>query len=284
MEKKKLERIKTVVFDLDGTIYQDFTFHRHYFRRLLDGTGMEGREEGLVAFMDDVLSGKKLRMNVFYRPEPLGTLPPDEYFGALEALAADAPAPPAHAAESHGRGSGAPGDLIYLGDAWAVAMFLGKTLGLLEGARNDEVYYATRADMENSAEAGSPELRKALAKVGRLLNIALISNSPEDVAARYLKKLGFSGLFEHVGYSANKPEGFLKALEELFPNALSEPGTVMSVGDHAYNDLSPVQAIGGTAIWVCPYHGIHEPAYDAKLKSARDIAEFMQMILHYKGE
>ena len=56
-----------VLFDMDGTLYQDFDFHRNYLRYLLRGTDCEDLTEDVVALADGVLSRGALPMNRFYR-------------------------------------------------------------------------------------------------------------------------------------------------------------------------------------------------------------------------
>jgi FMN phosphatase YigB (HAD superfamily) len=42
------ERIKVIVFDLDGTLYQDFTVHKQYLHFMVEGTDKEPWEHALV--------------------------------------------------------------------------------------------------------------------------------------------------------------------------------------------------------------------------------------------
>lgn len=60
------QEIDTIIFDLDGTIYQNTEFHRDYLRFLVDGTGLEAWADSLIAFADAVFAGERLVMNAFY--------------------------------------------------------------------------------------------------------------------------------------------------------------------------------------------------------------------------
>ena len=44
------QEIDTIIFDLDGTIYQNTEFHRDYLRFLVDGTGLEAWADSLITF------------------------------------------------------------------------------------------------------------------------------------------------------------------------------------------------------------------------------------------
>lgn len=47
----------------------------------------------------------------------------------------------------------------------------------------------------------------------------------------------------------------------MTPRCWCGPEALISIGDHAFNDLMPISAIGGQTLWIDPYPGIHEPEY-----------------------
>ena len=135
---------RIVIFDLDGTIYQNSVFHRGYLRTLVAGTWAEPLEADLVRLAEAIFAGRKLDMNRFYRRGRAEAATVPELVQALrkrvlpnmtyaEALQAD--------------------DVVYLGDAWAVLAYLGDALGCLDGDRANEVYRLTRLQMEMAAES-----------------------------------------------------------------------------------------------------------------------------------
>ena len=125
---------RIVIFDLDGTIYQNSVFHRGYLRTLVAGTWAEPLEADLVRLTEAIFAGRELDMNRFYRRGRAEAATVPELVQALrkrvlpgmtyaEALHAD--------------------DVVYLGDAWAVLAYLGDALGCLDGDRANEVYRLT---------------------------------------------------------------------------------------------------------------------------------------------
>ena len=58
---------RIVIFDLDGTIYQNSVFHRGYLRTLVAGTWAEPLEADLVRLAEAIFAGRELDMNRFYR-------------------------------------------------------------------------------------------------------------------------------------------------------------------------------------------------------------------------
>ena len=66
---------RIVIFDLDGTIYQNSVFHRGYLRTLVAGTWAEPLEADLVRLAEAIFAGRELDINRFtavgvQRPPP----------------------------------------------------------------------------------------------------------------------------------------------------------------------------------------------------------------------
>ena len=147
---------RIVIFDLDGTIYQNSVFHRGYLRTLVAGTWAEPLEADLVRLAEAIFAGRKLDMNRFYRRGRAEAATVPELVQALrkrvlpnmtyaEALQAD--------------------DVVYLGDAWAVLAYLGDALGCLDGDRANEVYRLTRLQMEQAGMHGDRGLYEAIMRL-----------------------------------------------------------------------------------------------------------------------
>ena len=71
--------IETVVFDLDGTIYQNTVFHHDYLHFLVEGTCYECWQQKLVEFTEQVYAGKRLHMNSFYTLKRLNCQTPKRF-------------------------------------------------------------------------------------------------------------------------------------------------------------------------------------------------------------
>ena len=104
--------IETVVFDLDGTVYQNTVFHRDYLHFLVEGTRYEGWHTQLVEFAEQVYAGRRLQMNCFYSLKRLACQTPEAFFCALDQCLC----PPLADLEALLRQ-----DILYLGDAWAAS-------------------------------------------------------------------------------------------------------------------------------------------------------------------
>lgn len=261
------ERIKAIVFDLDGTLYQDFSFLKPYIRFMVEGTDKEPWENRLVAYVEEALCGKRLKMNAFYRCAAIQADDPEQFFD----LAERAILPGAEAADNTGSN-----EAIYLGDAWAVLTFVGYFLGLFGTERCQETYRRTRRVMEESGLRGSKRLHDAINKANAFCETILLSNSTAETAQKLLGQLGYGGLFRQECFSVEKPYGLIDAVQQCLPGVLEHPQTVLAIGDHAYNDLEPLRLLGCRTVWMNPYSGIQEPAYDVCLKTIEQLADYLE--------
>ena len=94
----------------------------------------------------------------------------------------------------------------------------------------------------------------------------------------FLRQLGFAGAFREICSSADKPYGMIASLQALDPALLARPEILISIGDHAFNDLMPISAIGGQTLWIDPYPGIHEPEYTWCVHTLAELAAFLDTI------
>lgn len=257
-------QIKTIVFDLDGTIYQNNHFHGDYIHFLLEGTGLEDWERPLVHYIDDIYRGEHLEMNSFYACGMMKADSPDAFLAELKQK--KAPEISFEYAVAH------EDEYIYLGDAWAVVSLIGKTLGLLEGSRENEVYRRTREKMSRDGMHGCMRLREAIVTLGKHFRTVLLTNSYEETALDFLGQLGFGGIFTDAVFSADKPRSMAKNLAKRCPELYREPESFLTIGDHAFNDLMPLRRLGCKTLWINPFEGIHEPAYDMTVHTLEELA------------
>lgn len=242
----RLEGVQVILFDMDGTLYQDFTFHRDYLRYLLQGTAWERYTGEVTALADGILSGGVLPMNRFYRVRPAEGL---EGPAALPAHLRAGLAEELPFARCYREGLG---ELQFLGDPWEVATYIAAALGVLE-QNGEAAFLRVRGEMEAAALHLDPALRDLLAAMRERYVTVLLSNSPEESAAGFIDRLGLTGAFTHVRYSARKPMGLFENLERCPGLAGMEREHLLSVGDHAFNEIVNVHLAGGKTVWMNPY-------------------------------
>lgn len=255
--------IKTIVFDLDGTIYQDIYFYKKYIHFLVEQTEYSNWEKEIVAFCDKVFNGEKLKMNDNYEVVPKKFNYSEELFTALE----------------NSRCSGPGENTINLGDAWSVMALIGETLGLCSKGRGDEIFARTRKAMLEDGLIADIKLYETIKNISKKYNVILLSNSYESTAKEFLKNINFENVFLKVGFSSVKPHGMIDALNKICPKALNEPETIMTIGDHAYNDLEPLAVRGAKTIWINPYPNIAKVKCDIELKTTVDLTNFLETLI-----
>lgn len=255
--------VKTVVFDLDGTIYQDTLFYKNYIHFLVENTQYSDWEEEIIRYCDSVFDGKRLIMNDNYRIKTKEFSSLSEFFEALE--------------DSHCDSEDK--DTINLGDAWSVMTLIGQTLGLSLDGRGDEIFAKTRQLMIENGLVSDKELYEAIKKIGKIYNVVLLSNSYESTAKEFLNNMNFDDAFTKIGFSSLKPDGMIAALNRVCPYALNEPETIVTIGDHAYNDLAPLAARGAKTVWINPYPNIAKVKCDMELKTTVDLTRFLETLI-----
>lgn len=263
------QNFKTVIFDLDGTIYQNTTFHTDYIHYLVEDTALKAWTTPLIQFCEGVFTGENLVMNEFYSTKAIKAESPEQYFAALEENILEAISYEQALVQD---------DLLFLGDAWAVLTLIGETLDLFGNGRQDLIYRKTREKMEQRGMEGNVKLKKAIVELTTRCNVILLSNSYEQTAREFLRQLGFARVFPVLGSSANKPFEMISKLEELDANIFSEPQAVLSIGDHAFNDLMPIERKGGSTVWINPFKNIAKAKCDLELACLDELAEFLHTL------
>ena len=260
-------KVKVILFDLDGTIYQDIDFHRDYIQTLVTDTPYQAWEKELVTFTDEVLRGQHLQMNCFYQEKKIEFSSFEEYVLKIEELLVpDVSFEEYYQHKVEG--------LCFLGDAWSVVTLIAVTLGLRE-EKGNYAFLSIREKMMAENLPQNMELIQAVTELKKKYTTILLSNSPYQTAFDFVKKLGFQEAFTYMSFESGKPNALQEKLFEFVPFVYQDFSSLLSIGDHALNEIINVQILGGQTIWMSPYQGIHEPQYDLKLRSLEELASFL---------
>lgn len=255
--------LQFILFDLDGTVYQDPYVHRYYIPLLVENTEFLPWTAALCQFCDKVLAGEALEFNAFYLPGTDHARSPEEFFRNLQEM----------------QRPGAEPGTINLGDAWALVDLIGSSLGLNANGRGEELYLKTRAKMLAKAQPAHPRFREVLEQLGQKYITILMSNSGQEVAEEYLRIIGLEGAFGRSVFSARKPHGLLDALNAVDERALRAPDKLLSIGDFYYNDLALPSGLGAKTIWMNPFPGVKPAPCDLELRTVQDLRIFLEQLL-----
>ena len=269
-KKNGWNEIKTLIFDLDGTLYHDGLFYLDYLHFLLEGSVWEGSYFTLCDYVQEILEGKRLKLNSAYYCRQLQASTVEELFSQLENLYVKDPTREQLADTRQ---------IIYLGDMWYILRLIGEALGLLDGERSNEVYLKTRDRMVKRGLHIAPRLRKVIMELAQQRRVVLLTNSPYDTAIQFLHTLQCENLFPYTITQAGKPVGMEKALREtLGADFLDAPESVLSIGDHMLNDLIPLQNYGCKTLWVNNFDIELDVDSDYVIHGPAELTDFLEQL------
>jgi len=238
--------IQAIVFDLDGTLYEETEHFDHYAEQVAKRL----READRPRFWDDyraVLAGcHPLRIGSVYDAkedlivwleegavreafrwsgEPLTTPEIETVYTKPVAVDLDR--------------------FFSIGDLWWVPSSIGRHYGLT----NEDTYAAfleTREWMMGPEfnMKGAPGLAETLAKLREKAVLVLMTNSPEPDSEAILRKLGLADVFHYKIFQAAKPVKTVAHLEAIRARFGVEYKQMLCVGDNVGNDILPARQLG----------------------------------------
>lgn len=240
-------RYDLVIFDLDGTLYEDPRVYNRYARELSRFLPTEQR----AAYLKDWRQARARRgvarvgMGYDRGRDRLFRFVGDTIRGFVEWDGIEVPLE-----DQAISWDGLPlfgGDRVFIGDHWG----LPETLAIHHGVQQADratAFLATRAWMsgEGSTLVVTQELPRTLAALAAAgARLAALSNSPAGTVDDVLRRLGVRDLFFTIAASSNKPAGLLRFLQE---NGAGEQ--VLCVGDHYVNEIAPALLLGCHALYI----------------------------------
>lgn len=251
-----IDQATCLIFDLDGTLYEDVD-HFHYYANLLKKKVGKG---GQLHFEEDyqaVLNGEHLlTIGKVYdiEKDTIITVDPftnkikkvTSWYGDLwreEEIKEQYPAPLQY---DFAR-------MIAIGDGWwlpfAVAMHYG--VGVMEAR---ECYIQTKNYMSTDAFVMSKTngLKQALKQWREEKLLVLMTNSEKDDVESILDRIDLKGMFHDAISSAMKPQKTEEHFRGILRKYELDPSEVVSVGDNFLNEIAPALNMGMKAIFVQP--------------------------------
>lgn len=253
-----LSRVNLIVYDLDGTLYED-THHFDYYANELKKRLQEDVQAKFQADYDAALEDKHpLRIGRTYdanRDLILVQLKGD----VSEAFHWDGTPLPKEEVERlyPEKVTVNLEDMFSIGDMWWVPGCMARHYGLTD-AGTSEAFLATREFMMGPDFHMNriPGLIEAIAasRAGGVKQV-LVTNSPEVDSTKILEKLGLLDSFDLKVFTARKPsgtKGVFARIKEQFD--LPYEG-FLSVGDNWVNEILPAFELGCQTVYIDP-HGI----------------------------
>ncbi|MGE5676350.1 MAG: HAD family hydrolase [Mycobacterium leprae] len=272
------ENIRVIVYDLDGTVYDDNRHFELYAREIASHLPQDVQE----GFWNDyraVVDGNHpaLRIGAFYDRERDVVL----YTRANQvtrALRWDGTPIAAEQLRLLYPGTVEPDhQRIYnVGDLWWVPSAVSAHYGG-DPAKQNEAFLRIRDIMADPAFTirPIPGLREVVESLkGRVIQV-LATNSPQPDSEAILTKIGLLGHFDQLFFRSNKPMGLKQIFDALAQTYGIGLNQILSVGDNLVNEIAPAKAMGCQTVFIDP-HQLSEPS-DADL-IVRNMSELLPVL------
>lgn len=262
MERELIDtsNIGAVVLDLDGTLYPGCATLKSYVSYVFDSVGdIPGGNEILVETRA-ILDGRHPEIGLGSFVRGIAGTPTFE----IERKRSASP-------ESFGDG------WMYLGDAWSVVYFLARQRDIPRQVFIDG-FHASRYALAEGKLSYLPtaRLRDALEYLrSNDIYTVMQTNSSEDSGWPTLEFLGIDTIFDEYIFNAQKPVG----MSELFDRLEGEQGipveSIVSVGDHPWNDVVSSQRRGGRSLFISPFTGFPRGWFSPRIDTINEMIEVM---------
>ncbi|MED4017130.1 HAD family hydrolase [Sutcliffiella cohnii] len=244
--------VKIIVFDLDGTLYDDVV-HFRYYADLLKDYVAEDKQEQFEADYNAVLKGQhSLKIGRAYDAKR------DLILSHLNGVVQKAynwngeEIPTEDVTTFYPEAI--PFDLtsiISIGDLWWVPV----TIARHYGVTSEEAYACfmqTREHMMTEEFQLNPheQFREVLQSLHKKYTLVLLTNSPQSDSDVIIEKLGFTSYFQEKFFEAQKPiktKVRFSYIAEKFDVSYEE---ILSIGDNYINEIFPAVELGCKTIYI----------------------------------
>jgi FMN phosphatase YigB (HAD superfamily) len=243
-----------VIFDLDGTLYED-TDHFDYYAELLKEkvTGADREDfakdyEKMKKGIHPVTIGKAYDVN----RDSILTLDPIS-LDVVEVLNWDG-SPWSEDKFESTYSDGLTFDfetMIAVGDGWWLPFVTAKHYGVT-GEETYNCYTRTKDFMVTEAFqlTKTPGLKEGLKSLKEQTQIVLVTNSEADDVGRLLKELELDSLFEEIIPLAQKPVQTKRIFVELMEKYNVKPEKTLAIGDNFINEIAPALSLGMKTLYI----------------------------------
>jgi putative hydrolase of the HAD superfamily len=247
---------KLIIFDLDGTLYEDTDHFDHYAALLKDQVDPDHQD----SFLNDYEAMKKGNHTVSIG-KAYDAL--NDSILTLDPLTLKI----THVQDWNGKEWGKdqiertyPGELsfdfekiIAIGDGW----WLPYSAARHHGVSIEETYQCytkTKDYMVTDAFqlTKTPGLKEGLLKLKEESEVVLVTNSEKDDVQRLLSELDLEGIFPEIVPLAQKPVQTRDIFLTLMKKYGAKPEETLSIGDNLINEIAPALLLGMRTLYIQP--------------------------------
>ncbi|RWZ55166.1 HAD family hydrolase [Halobacillus fulvus] len=273
-----METAKCLVFDLDGTLYED-TDHFDYYARLLKECVDDQKQEDFQKDYERAQEGSHpVQIGKVYDAERDVVLTVNPFSFIVEQVEewsgnawTDRRVRTTYLEPVHLNFH----SMIALGDGWwppfSIALHYGVTRAEAYDCYVKTKDYMSSGQFEMTKTKG---LREALLQWREEKRLVLLTNSEAYDVKNILKNLDLEGVFHEVIPSANKPEKTDQWFEQILDNWEGEASEIVSIGDNFMNEIAPALQYGFQAVFIQS----HDIRYDhPHLKVVNTLSEMTEI-------
>lgn len=272
-----LSEIKIIIFDMDGTLYQDDTFIDRYIRYLLEDTELEGEIETAISEGRAIITGQHpFQFGHFYHTLDGLALVRDQ-MSFIQGFTWEGETI-GDRALTYGQMSEQSPFLIHIGDPWGIAAIIRHKYKLsdvkqrlaFERVRKEMVLAPYQVGLSSAMFQAIEELTAVDKKI-------LMTNTYLQSGIEFLNYMNIHHLFDEVYCDADKPQGLSHYFAMLLEQGY-QAHEILSIGDNPWNDLHPVKRMGGRTCFISPYTSSDPDAWDLRLTTLYELEKLMRAI------
>lgn len=273
--------IKVIVFDLDGTLYEDthhFDFYANCLKAKLPSEKKELFERDYQLARNNkhtVKIGRVYDVNkdliliqidniVMEAFDWEGNRLPNNRIQELysESIAMDLD------------------NMLNIGDLWWVPSSIARHYGLTN-SQTYEAFLETREYMMGHEFTMNPVegLREVLENIKDKVNLVLLTNSPEPDSEAILTKLGLQDVFHKKIFNGQKPRLTKERFKEIKYSFNVDYNEILSIGDNWINEIRPVLPLGCSSIFIDPHNLGREHTADIVVRNIQEVILYVRKTL-----
>lgn len=269
--------IDLVIFDLDGTLYED-TEHFQYYAELLKKQLNNDVQERFMHEYEKMVAGNHIvSIGKVYDVLRDYILKIDmDFSNVLSAWTWDGqPLEIEEIKKIYQTPIQLDFDtMIAIGDGWWLPNVCARHFGVKE---TQEAYVKTKEYMDTTAFhlTKIPGLREGLKHLKEKKDIVLVTNSEKNDVNRILRNLDLEDIFVHIISEAKKPQYTKNHFVQLLKKFSVNPKSAMSIGDNYINEIAPAVNLGMKTVFI-DFYDLDYPEYrGVKVRSISEIIEQM---------
>lgn len=276
-----LENVDVLVFDLDGTLYDDdrqFFYLKEELKKQITHDNHEKFDDDYDAIINRTHS---LQVGTVYDVMRQWIIHHSHHKVTNVFDWNGIPIPPHKWPKEYEQSFSVKTETLFsIGDIWellGVAAFYYK----IDTKQFLQSFFATRRYMMSDHFKLTPiqQIDSTFAKLYRTKKVVLMTNSSEEDGRAILKKIGIHDYFHHYIFSAKKPihtQNHLTAIQKMYDIPYNR---ILSIGDNFVNEIIPAKQLNCKTICIDPFH-IGNPSFiDLRLQTPKELIPVLHQML-----